>query len=48
MEIRSPAIKDWLVTAEGWYVAHPDLTVAETARVKRTSKAVEEFLDKVG
>src|SRR5262247_2449235 len=50
--IRSPTVKDWIVkhqiTAEGWYVAHPDLTVAETARVKRTSKAVDEFLDKVG
>ena len=50
--IRSPKVKDWIVAhqipAEGWYVAHPDLTVAETARVKRTSKAVEEFLDKVG
>src|SRR6476660_6147199 len=32
--IRSPHAKDYLakhqVTAEGWYVAHPDLTVAET------------------
>jgi hypothetical protein len=37
-----------VIPAEGWYVAHPDLTVAETARVKRTSKVVEEFLDKVG
>jgi hypothetical protein len=50
--IRSPQAKDYLakhqVTAEGWYVAHPDLTVAETARLKRIGKAVEEFLDKVG
>jgi len=49
--IRSPKVKDWIVEhqipAEGWYVAHPDLTVAETARVKRVGKAVEEFLDKV-
>jgi len=49
--IRSPKVKDWIVkhqiTAEGWYVAHPDLTVAETARVKRVGKAVEEFLDKI-
>src|SRR5215813_2799898 len=33
--IRSPKIKDWIVAhqipAEGWFVAHPDLTVAETA-----------------
>ena len=50
--IRDPGAKDYLakhqVTAEGWYVAHPDLTVAETARLKRIGKAVEEFLDKVG
>ena len=50
--IRSPLAKDYLakhqVTAEGWYVAHPDLTVAETARLKRIGKAVDEFLDKIG
>ena len=50
--IRSPEVKDWIVkhqiTAEGWYVAHPDLTVAETGRLKRVGKAVDEFLDKVG
>ena len=32
--IHSPKVKDWIVkhqiTAEGWFVAHPDLTVAET------------------
>jgi hypothetical protein len=50
--IRSPEAKDYLakyqVTAEGWYVANPDLTVAETRRLKRIGEAVEEFLDKVG
>jgi len=49
---RSPQAKDWIVrhqiSAEAWYVAHPDLTVAETARVKRIGKAADEFLDKVG
>ena len=49
--IHSPQVKDWIakhqVTAEGWYVAHPDLTVAETRQVKRVGKAVEEFLDKI-
>lgn len=49
--IRSPEAKDYLakhqVTAEGWYVAHPDLTVAETARLKRVGKAVDELLDKI-
>ena len=50
--IRSPDAKDYLVkhqfTAEGWYVGHPDLTVAETDRLKRIGQAVDEFLDKVG
>jgi hypothetical protein len=50
--IRSPKVKDWIVEhqipASGWYVAHPDLTVAEAGRVKRVGKAVDEFLDKVG
>ena len=49
--IRSPQAKDFLakhqVTAEGWYVAYPDLTVAETQRLKQISKATDEFLDKV-
>lgn len=49
--IRSPGAKDYLskhqITAEGWYVAHPDLTVAETTRLKRIGKAVDEFLDKI-
>ena len=49
--IRSPHAKDYLakhqVTAEGWYVANPDLTVAETRRLNRLDKAVGEFLDKV-
>jgi hypothetical protein len=50
--IRSPGAKDYLVkhqiTAEGWYVAYPDLTVAEINRLKRIGKAVDEFLDKIG
>ena len=49
--IRSPQAKDFLakhqVTAEGWYVAYPDLTVAETQRLKQIGKATDEFLDKV-
>jgi hypothetical protein len=32
--IRSPKVKDWIaehqIPADAWYVAHPDLTVAET------------------
>jgi hypothetical protein len=50
--IRSAKVKDWIVkhqiTAEGWYVATPNLTVAETLRLEKIGKAVEEFLDKVG
>jgi hypothetical protein len=50
--IHSPDVKDYLVkhqiTAEGWYVGNPDLTVAETRRLKRVGEAVDEFLDKVG
>ena len=36
--IRSPKVKDWIVKhqipAEGWYVAHPDLSVAEAGRAE--------------
>jgi hypothetical protein len=50
--IRSPEAKDYLVkhqvSAEGWYVGNPDLTVAETRRLKRIGQAVDEFLDKLG
>jgi len=50
--IRSPVIKDWLVshqlTADAWYVASPNLTVAETKRLEKVGAAVEELLDKIG
>ena len=50
--IRSPHAKDYLakyqVAAEGWFVAHPDLTVGDTHRLKRVGVAVDEFLHKVG
>ena len=49
--IRSPGAKDYLVkhqiTADGWFVANPELTLAEIDTLKRRGKAVEEFLDKV-
>jgi hypothetical protein len=35
------------VAAEAWYVASPNLTVAETRRLNRIGKAVDELLDKV-
>jgi hypothetical protein len=50
--IRSPEAKDWIanhqVAAEGWYVANPDLSVADTRRAKRIGQAVDEFLDRIG
>jgi hypothetical protein len=50
--IRSPKVKDWIVehqiSAEAWYVANPNLTVAQTRRLEHVGKAVEEFLDKIG
>jgi len=50
--IHSPKVKDWIakhqITADGWYVAHPDVTVRDISRLKRVGKAVEEFLDKIG
>jgi hypothetical protein len=49
--IRSPEVKDWIVKhqipAEGWFVAHPDLSVAESGRLKRVGKAVDELLDQI-
>jgi hypothetical protein len=49
--IHSPAVKDFIVQhqvqAQGWYVANPDLTVAETRRLERVGKALDEFLDKI-
>lgn len=49
--IRDPGAKDYLVkhqiTAEGWFVANPDLSLAEIDRQTRITKAVDEFLDKI-
>src|SRR6476659_7601636 len=49
--IHSPSVKDYIVNhqiaAEAWYVASPNLTVAETRRLERVGKAVDEFLDKI-
>ena len=50
--IHSPEVKDWIakhqVTAEGWFVANPNLTVTATRRLEKIGKAVDELLDKVG
>jgi hypothetical protein len=49
--IRNPGAKDYLVehqiTAEGWFVANPNLTLAEIERLKRLGQAADEFLDKI-
>jgi hypothetical protein len=49
--IHSPSIKDWIVQqqipAAAWYVATPNLTVADTRRLERVGKALDEFLDKI-
>jgi len=49
--IHSPSAKDFIarhqVAAEAWYVASPNLTVAETRRLEHVGKAVEEFLDQI-
>jgi hypothetical protein len=50
--IHSPSVKDFIanhqIAAEAWYVASPNLTVAETRRLERVGQAVEEFLDQIG
>jgi len=49
--IHDPSVKDWIakhqITAAGWYVANPNLTVMETRRLERVGKALDEFLDKI-
>jgi hypothetical protein len=49
--IHSPSVKDFIasfqIAAEAWYVANPNLTVAEARRLERVGKAVEELLDKL-
>jgi len=49
--IHSPSVKDWIVqhqiSADGWYVANPNLSVVEARRLQRIGKALDEFLDKI-
>ncbi|MGW0709509.1 hypothetical protein ACWD4G_26740 [Streptomyces sp. NPDC002643] len=46
--ITSPDVKDFIVKhqlpAQAWFVAHPNLTVAEATRLKRQEAAVQRFL----
>jgi len=50
--IRHPGAKQYLIdhqiTAEGWFVAQPNLSLAEIERLQRVGKAVDELLDKIG
>jgi hypothetical protein len=43
-------VRDWIasnqLTADAWYVANPNLT-AETRRLEKVGRAVDELLDKV-
>jgi hypothetical protein len=49
--IHDPSVKDFIaghqIAAEAWYVASPNLTVAETRRLERIGHALDEFLDKI-
>ena len=45
------ASADWIakhqIAAEAWYVNSPNLTAAETRKLERTGKFLDEFLDKI-
>ena len=49
--IHSPSVKDWIarhqIAAEAWYVNSPNLTAAETRKLERVGKAVDELLDQI-
>ena len=51
--MRNPAAAaDWIashqIAAEAWYVNSPNLTGAETRRLEKVGKALDELLDKIG
>ena len=50
--IASPKVKDFIaehqITAAGWFVANPQVTVVDMRRLQRLQNAVDEFLEKVG
>ena len=50
--MRSGKAKEWIfnhqIAAEAWYVNSPNLTAAQTRRLEKVGKAVEQLLDKVG
>ena len=49
--IDSPTVKDFIddhqITASGWFVANPQVTVVDTRRLQRTEDAVNTFLDQM-
>ncbi|NHZ93669.1 hypothetical protein F2P45_32420 [Massilia sp. CCM 8733] len=49
--ITDPGVKDFIaghqITADGWYVANPNLSVVETRRLQKQNDALQEFLDKI-
>jgi hypothetical protein len=50
--MRSGKAKEWIfnhqISAEAWYVNSPNLTAAETRKLEKVGKAVDELLDKIG
>ena len=50
--MRSGKAKEWIynhqIAAEAWYVNSPNLTAAETRRLEKVGKAVEELLEQIG
>ena len=49
--MKSGKAKEWIfnhqIQAEAWYVNSPNLTAAETRKLERVGKAVDELLDKI-
>lgn len=49
--IKDPGVKDFIanhqISADGWYVAHPNLTVVETKRLLKNDHALQAFLDQI-
>ena len=47
--IRSPEVKDWIakhqISAEGWYVANPNMTVKDVTRAQKITQALDALLD---
>ena len=50
--MKSGKAKEWIfnhqIAAEAWYVNSPNLTGAETRKLERVGKAVDELLDQIG